>query len=198
VLIDGVDGLSRCWWCGEDPLYVAYHDHEWGRPLHGDQALYELLTLESFQSGLAWITILRKREGFRVAFEGFDPEIVAAYGDTDRARLLADAGIVRNRAKVDAAIANAQAVVAMGEAGTSLDEVLWSHAPPPRSAPPASIEGIPSANDASRALTADLKRWGVRFVGPTVAYALMQSAGLVDDHLAGCHRAAPNSGVKSS
>jgi DNA-3-methyladenine glycosylase I len=195
VLTEGVDGLTRCWWCGDDPLYVAYHDEEWGRPLHGDQALYELLTLESFQSGLAWITILRKREGFRAAFEGFDPEVVAAYGDADRARLLADAGIVRNRAKVDAAIANAQAVVGMGEAGTSLDEVLWSHAPPPRSAPPGSIEGIPSTTDASRALTADLKRWGVRFVGPTVAYALMQSAGMVDDHLAGCHRAAPSSGV---
>jgi DNA-3-methyladenine glycosylase I len=188
-LLDGRDGVTRCWWCGDDPLYVSYHDEEWGRPLHGDRELFELLTLEAFQSGLAWITILRKRDAFREAFEGFDPERVAAYGEVDRARLLADAGIVRNRAKVDATIANAQAVLAMTEAATSLDEVLWAHAPPPRGRAPRSIEEIPAATPDSAALAKELKRWGVRFVGPTVAYALMQSAGLVDDHLTGCHRA---------
>jgi DNA-3-methyladenine glycosylase I len=190
-LLVGHDGVTRCWWCGDDPLYVSYHDHEWGQPLHGDRALFELLTLEAFQSGLAWITILRKRDGFRTAFEGFDPERVAGYGEADRARLLADAGIVRNRAKVDATIANAQAVLAMADAGTSLDEVLWAHAPPSRAEPVRSMAEIPASTPGSVALAKELKRWGVRFVGPTVAYALMQSAGLVDDHLDGCHRAGP-------
>jgi DNA-3-methyladenine glycosylase I len=194
-LLDGGDGVTRCWWCGDDPLYVSYHDDEWGRPLHGDRELFELLTLEAFQSGLAWITILRKRDAFREAFEGFDPERVAAYGEADRSRLLADAGIVRNRAKVDATIANAQAVLAMAEAGTSLDEVLWAHAPPPRARALRSIEEIPASTRDSTTLAKELKRWGVRFVGPTVAYALMQSAGLVDDHLAGCHRAHHSSSV---
>jgi DNA-3-methyladenine glycosylase I len=188
-LLDGGDGVTRCWWCGDDPLYVSYHDDEWGRPLHGDRDLFELLTLEAFQSGLAWITILRKRDAFREAFEGFDPERVAAYGEADRARLLADPGIVRNRAKVDATIANAQAVLAMADAGTSLDEVLWAHAPPSRTSPVRSLDEIPASTPGSAALAKELKRWGVRFVGPTVAYALMQAAGLVDDHLAGCHRA---------
>jgi DNA-3-methyladenine glycosylase I len=194
-LLEGRDGVTRCGWCGDDPLYVSYHDREWGRPLHGDRALFELLTLEAFQSGLAWITILRKRDRFRAAFEGFDPERVAGYGEADRARLLADAGIVRNRAKVDATIANARAVLAMAEAGTSLDEVLWAHAPLPRPRPLRRLEEIPASTPASVAVAEELKRWGVRFVGPTVAYALMQSAGLVDDHLAGCHRAHHSSSV---
>jgi DNA-3-methyladenine glycosylase I len=197
-VVVGSDGLARCAWGAGDPLYRAYHDDDWGRPLHDEHALFELLTLEAFQSGLSWLTILRKRPNFVTAFEGFDPERIAAYGPEDEARLLADAGIVRNRAKVDATIANARAVVALHEAGTSLSEVLWAHAPEPGGPdrPPAggrftSFTQLPASTAASTGLSKDLRRRGFRFVGPVVAYALMQSAGLVDDHLDGCHVAVP-------
>lgn len=177
--------MRRCWWCGDDPLYVRYHDEVWGRPMHGDRELFEMLTLESFQSGLAWITILRKQEGFRAAFSGWDVEAIAAYGIPEVERLMSDAAIVRNRAKIDATIANARATLALWEAGESLDELLWSFAPEPRPAPRDRAE-IPALTAESTAMAKELKRRGFRFVGPTTAYALMQAAGLVDDHLADC------------
>jgi DNA-3-methyladenine glycosylase I len=193
-LVVGDDGLARCGWAGKDPLYVDYHDNDWGRPLRDERALFELLTLEAFQSGLSWLVILRKRPAFVAAFDGFDAEKVAGYGPDDVARLLADAGIVRNRSKVDATIANARAVVALHEAGTTLTDLLWSHAPAPGAPdrPPvggrfASLSEVPPSTLASKALSKDLRTRGFRFVGPVVAYALMQSAGLVDDHLTGCH-----------
>jgi DNA-3-methyladenine glycosylase I len=193
-LVVGDDGLARCGWAGTDPLYCAYHDDDWGRPLRDERALFELLTLEAFQSGLSWLTILRKRPAFRAAFDGFDPEAVAAYGDAEVERLMGDAGIVRNRAKVEATIANARAVVALHEAGETFTDLVWSHAPgpgapdrPPAGTRFASLAEIPSATPASKAMAKDLRARGFRFVGPTVAYAYMQSAGLVDDHLTGCH-----------
>ncbi|WP_320668939.1 DNA-3-methyladenine glycosylase I [Patulibacter defluvii] len=191
-LVVGEDGLARCRWGAGDPLYRAYHDQEWGRPLHGERALFELMTLEAFQSGLAWITILRKRDGFRAAFDGFDPERVAAYGERETARLLADAAIVRNRAKVAATIANARATVALREDG-GLDALLWSFAEPAaaeRPGRPATFADVPAVTATSKAMAKELKRRGFAFVGPTVAYAFMQSMGVVDDHVAGCHCAA--------
>jgi DNA-3-methyladenine glycosylase I len=186
--ITGPDGRVRCWWCGDDPLYVAYHDDDWGRPLRDERALFELLCLEGFQAGLSWITILRKREAFRTAFAGFDIATVARFGADDVTRLLADAAIVRHRGKITAAIANAQAVEAMWADGTSLSEVVWSHAPPRPDAP--RVRGtIPAQTPESVALARVLRRHGMRFVGPTTVYAFMQSAGVVDDHVAGCHRA---------
>ncbi len=185
----GVDGVTRCWWSGDDPTYCAYHDHEWGRPLRDERALFELLCLEGFQAGLSWITILRKRPAFRAAFAGFDIDAVAAFDDADVDRLLADAGIVRHRGKITASIANAGAVVALHEQGTSLSELVWSHAPAPRSTALRSIAEIPAKTPESIALATALQRAGMRFVGPTTVYAFMQSAGIVDDHLAGCHRA---------
>jgi DNA-3-methyladenine glycosylase I len=173
-----VDG--RCWWGASTPEYVRYHDEEWGRPVHDDRALFERLCLEAFQSGLSWLTILRKREAFRAAFAGFEIERVAAFGDDDVARLMADAGIVRNRAKIEAAIANARAA-----AGLPLGELLWSFAPPPRARPRTPAD-IPAVTAESTAMAKELKRRGFRFVGPTTAYALMQACGLVDDHLEGC------------
>lgn len=184
-LVIGEDGLARCAWGASTPDYLTYHDEEWGRPVHGERALYERFTLEAFQSGLAWITILRKREGFRAAFAGFDPEIVATYGDADRARLLADVGIVRNRAKVDAAIANASAVLRLRDEG-GLDALVWSFAPPARRKALRPGQVTPTTPE-SIALSKALKRSGFAFVGPTTAYAAMQACGLVDDHLAGCH-----------
>jgi DNA-3-methyladenine glycosylase I len=184
----GDDGVARCWWCGDDPLYVAYHDREWGQPLRDERALFELLCLEGFQAGLSWITILRKRVAFREAFEGFDPDVVAAFGPRHVERLLLDPGIVRHRGKITAATANAQAVQAMHAAGTSLQQVVWSHAPLPRPDSPAARADIPAQTDESAQLARTLRRWGMRFVGPTTVYAFMQSVGLVDDHLAGCHR----------
>src|SRR5919202_1410341 len=178
----GPDGRPRCWWALSAPEYVAYHDEEWGRPVHDDAALFERLCLEAFQSGLSWLTILRKRAAFRAAFAGFDPERVAAFGDADVARLLSDAAIVRNRAKIEAAIANARAVRALD---VPLGELLWSFAPPPRPRP-ARPEDLPSSTPESTTMARELKRRGFRFVGPTTAYALMQACGLVNDHLAGC------------
>jgi DNA-3-methyladenine glycosylase I len=183
------DGLARCRWGAGDPLYVAYHDHEWGRPLRDERALFELLCLEAFQSGLSWLTILRKRPGFRAAFDGFDPQVVAGYGDAEVARLMADAAIVRNRAKIDAAVANARAVVGLHEAGRSLVDTVFAHAPPAGERPAGrfrSLSEIPSTTPSSQALSRDLRAHGFRFVGPVVAYALMQAAGVVDDHVEGC------------
>ncbi len=188
-VVTGADGVARCWWSGEDPEYCAYHDDEWGRPLQDERALFELLCLEGFQAGLAWITILRKRPAFRAAFAGFDIGAVARFDEVDVERLLGDAGIVRHRGKVTAAIANARAIEAMHEAGTTLTEVVWSHAPEPRAGALTAIAAIPASTPESTALAKALRRWGLRFVGPTTVYAFMQSAGLVDDHLAGCHRA---------
>jgi DNA-3-methyladenine glycosylase I len=182
-LMTGDDGRARCGWAGQPPEYAAYHDTEWGRPVHDDVRLFEKLCLEGFQSGLSWLTILRKRESFRRAFAGFDPATVAAFGDAEVARLLADPGIVRSRAKVAAAIANARAMLAMTD--TTLDRLVWAHAPPARPAP-ASLAELPASTAESAALAAELKRRGFRFVGPTTVYAMMQACGVVDDHLAGC------------
>lgn len=191
----GEDGRSRCWWCGDDPLYVAYHDDEWGVPQHDERRLFELLCLEGAQAGLSWITVLRKRENYRRAFAGFDIEAVAALGPDDVERLLADRGIIRNRAKVNAMIGNAHATLALHAEGTSLDELTWSFAPPARGAPLAPGDEIPATSPESVALSKELKRRGFKFVGPTIVYAHMQSAGLVDDHLAGCWRARSNQGA---
>ncbi|HEX6576893.1 MAG TPA: DNA-3-methyladenine glycosylase I [Jiangellaceae bacterium] len=186
-LLRGPDGRSRCPWALGTPDYLAYHDDEWGRPVHGDGALYERLTLEAFQSGLSWLTILRKRDGFRRAFAGFDPDAVAGYDDADTARLLADSGIVRNRVKIAAAVTNARALVALRTANGdgALDRLVWSHAPGPRQAP-VTLGDVPSSTPESVALAKALKAHGFVFVGPTTAYATMQAGGLVDDHLAGC------------
>ena len=174
----------RCFGTG-DALYEAYHDTEWGRPVRGDAALYERLSLEAFQSGLSWITVLRRRETFRTAFAGFDPAAVARFDDDDVARLMADPGIIRNRLKVEATIANARTAVAMAERGESLSDLVWSFAPGPAPAPVTPAD-VPASTPASQALAAALKRAGFRFVGPTTAYASMQACGLVDDHLAHC------------
>lgn len=185
-LITGADGITRCWWCGDDPLYVRYHDDEWGRPTTGERALFELLALEGFQAGLAWITILRKREAFRDAFDGFDIDTVAAYGEADVERLLADAGIVRHRGKIGATIRLAQLCQELAMEGSSLRELVWSFAPPGRAAALAPTDEIPDHTPEAVALSKALKARGAKFVGPTIVYAFMQSAGLVDDHLAGC------------
>jgi DNA-3-methyladenine glycosylase I len=181
---DGAAGELRCFGAG-DPLYRAYHDDEWGRPVRDERGLFERISLEAFQSGLAWITILRKRESFRAAFAGFDPEQVARFGEDDVAGLLADTGIVRNRLKIEATIANARATLGLRDAGTPLDEVVWSHRPPARPAP-ASWHDVAAVTPESTALAKELRRHGFRFVGPTTAYAAMQACGLVNDHLAGC------------
>jgi len=183
------DGVARCGWVGADPEYIRYHDEEWGQPLHGDRALFEKMSLEGFQAGLSWITILRKRPRFREVFAGFEPEKVAAFGDDDIARLMADAGIVRNRAKIEATISNARLVaeMAVGE----LDALVWSFAAPGGALHrPHALSELPATTAASETLSKELRRRGFRFVGPTTMYALMQSAGMVDDHLEGCWRVA--------
>jgi len=185
-IVLGDDGRTRCWWAGGDPLYRPYHDDEWGHPVRDDTRLFEKLCLEGFQSGLSWLTILRKRDNFRRAFDDFDPRKVARYDDTDVDRLLGDAGIVRHRGKIEAAIANAQAARAMHSAGESLAELVWSHAPPRRRRAPRSLEDLPAITPESTALSKALKKRGFRFVGPTTAYAAMQACGVVNDHLAGC------------
>jgi DNA-3-methyladenine glycosylase I len=185
-LADGPDGRPRCRWAVSAPEYIGYHDDEWGRPVRDDRGLYEKLCLEAFQSGLAWITILRKREAFRAAFAGFEVDRVAAFGERDVKRLLADAGIVRNRAKIDAAIANARATIELRESGESLNDLLWSFAPDGARPAPRTFDEVPATTDESKAVARELKRRGFRFVGPTTAYALMQACGLVNDHLAGC------------
>jgi DNA-3-methyladenine glycosylase I len=178
--------LVRCAWGDSTPEYVTYHDEEWGVPLHGDDALFERLTLEAFQSGLSWLTILRKRPAFRAAFAGFSIDAVAEFTEDDRARLLADAGIVRNRAKVDAAIANARAAQRLPE---GLSQLLWSFAPEGARERPATLAEVPATSPESIAMAKELKRRGFAFVGPTTAHALMQATGMVDDHVATCFRA---------
>jgi DNA-3-methyladenine glycosylase I len=167
-------------------VYVRYHDEEWGRPVVDERGLYERVSLEAFQSGLAWITILRKREAFRAAFAGFDPEKVAEFGEADIARLLADAGIVRNRLKIEATIANARAILALRGADRTFEQVVLAHRPPERASAPSSFSEVPGSTPESIALAKALKQAGVRFVGPTTAYALQQAVGHVNDHLAGC------------
>jgi DNA-3-methyladenine glycosylase I len=181
-LVVGTDGLARCRW-GSTPDYLAYHDSEWGEPIRDDNGLYERLTLEAFQSGLSWLTILRKRPAFRAAFAGFEIAKVAAFTEADVDRLLADAGIVRNRSKIEAAIANARAALDL-ESGVA--ELIWEYAPAHRPRPE-SFAQVPASTPESVALAKRLRKEGFRFVGPTTAYALMQASGLVDDHLAGCH-----------
>jgi DNA-3-methyladenine glycosylase I len=180
-----VSGVTRCDWAGTDPLYVAYHDDEWGVPMRDPHRLFELLCLEGAQAGLAWITILRKRDGYRAAFDGFDPVRMAAYTDADRKRLMADASIVRNRAKIDAFIDNARAVLQIND----FSELVWSFV---GGAPVVNhwrtIEEIPATTPTSERMSRELRRRGFRFVGPTICYAFMQSAGLVDDHLVSCFR----------
>jgi DNA-3-methyladenine glycosylase I len=187
ALVVGEDGKARCYWATSAPEYIAYHDEEWGRPVTTDQGLYERMTLEAFQSGLAWITILRKREGFRAAFAGFEIDAVAAFGEADVARLMADAGIVRNRLKIEAAINNARAAQEVG-----LADLIWAHAPDPRPPRPRGRGDGQATTPESVALAKALKKAGFRFVGPTTAYAMMQACGLVDDHFDGCHVPAPD------
>jgi len=190
-----IDDRPRCWWSSNDPsnpdpLMVAYHDAEWGIAVHDDVELFERLALESFQAGLSWSTILRKREAFRQAFRGFDPAVVAAFSSRDRARLMADAGIVRNAAKIDATIGNAAAIRAIQAAFGSFDRYLFARPGVHVSRLPATATSadVPATTPAATALSADLRRHGLRFVGPTIVYAFMQSVGLVDDHLPGCFR----------
>ncbi|MEV8432275.1 DNA-3-methyladenine glycosylase I [Streptomyces sp. HUAS 31] len=189
--VAGPDGALRCPWALSTPDYVTYHDEEWGRPVHGDDALFERLSLEAFQSGLSWITILRRREGFRAAFAGFEIAKVATFTDADKDRLLADAGIIRNRAKIEATMANARALAEWTPG--DLDDLIWSHAPDPAARPaPKTVADVPAVTPESTALSKALKKRGLRFVGPTTAYALMQACGLVDDHLQACvARSAP-------
>lgn len=188
------NAVGRCWWAGSDApsdrLMVAYHDDEWGVPVHDDIELFERLILECFQAGLSWSTILNKREGFRAAFRGFDPAVVAGFDDADRARLMADAGIVRNRAKVDASIGNAAAFLETVREFGSFAKYLETMVPgpPSRVAPGATLEDLPASTPVADVLSRDLKARGFRFVGPTIVYAFMQSVGLVDDHLPGCFR----------
>ncbi|GAB3025120.1 3-methyladenine DNA glycosylase [Nocardioides flavus (ex Wang et al. 2016)] len=185
-VIVGDDGLPRCPWGAGDAVNLAYHDTEWGLRVSGESAHLERLTLEAFQSGLSWRTILDKRENFRAAFAGFDADVVAAYGPGDVERLMGDAGIVRNRRKVDAAIANARATVALRETG-GLEELIWSFRPDPGPAPLTTAD-VPTTSPESVALSKALKRAGFAHVGPTTMYALMEAIGLVDDHLEDCHR----------
>ncbi len=180
------DGLVRCPWGRAPPEYRAYHDEEWGRPIGDDDRVYEKLCLEGFQSGLSWLTILRKRDAFRRAFAGFDPEAVATFGEAEVVRLLGDAGIVRHRAKIMATIDNARATVRLRDDGISLAALVWKHEPPLRETAPDAGD-LPASTAESKALSAELRRHGFRFVGPTTAYAAMQSLGVVNDHLEGCH-----------
>ncbi|QYX77684.1 DNA-3-methyladenine glycosylase I [Streptomyces akebiae] len=189
--LPGPDGALRCPWALSTDDYVTYHDEEWGRPVHGDDALYERLCLEAFQSGLSWITILRRREGFRSAFADFKIASVALFTEADQERLLADTGIIRNRAKIEATVANARELSTWTSG--ELDELIWSHAPDPTTRPaPRTLADVPAVTPESTALSKALKKRGIRFVGPTTAYALMQACGLVDDHLETCvARSAP-------
>jgi DNA-3-methyladenine glycosylase I len=184
ALIRGSDNRRRCWWGSSTPDYERYHDEEWGRPITDDRGIYERLTLEAFQSGLSWLTIMRKRDAFRAAFADFEIEKVAGFGARDVKRLMADVGIVRNRAKIDAAIANAGAAAKLDG---SLAELVWSHAPGGRRRALRAREDVLAVTPESTALAKELKRRGFRFLGPTTVYATMQACGVVNDHLAGCH-----------
>lgn len=186
----GADGSLRCWWCGDLDDYVRYHDSEWGVPVVDEHRLFEKLALEGFQAGLSWLTILRKRENFRAAFAGFDPERVARFGARDVTRLLGDAGIVRHRGKIEATIQNARAYLTLREAHGSLRDFVWGFAPADTRVPRRKGD-IASTSAESVALSKALKAQGWRFVGPTTVYAFFQAMGLVNDHLAGCHRQAP-------
>lgn len=189
-ILVGADGLARCGWVGNDELYSRYHDEEWGAPLRGDRKLFEKIMLEAFQAGLSWITILRRREGLRDAFDQFDPAAIAEYSEADVARLLNDPRIIRNRLKVSAAITNARATLELTSAAPgALDSLLWQFAPPARAQRWGSLAEVPAVTAESTAMSKALKSHGFRFVGPTTMYALMQSAGMVDDHVEGCWRA---------
>jgi DNA-3-methyladenine glycosylase I len=183
--VAGPDGRLRCPWGLSSPDYLGYHDEEWGRPVRDDAGIYERLSLEAFMSGLSWLTILRKRENFRAAFDGFDMKTVAGYGAGDVARLLADAGIVRNRAKIQAAITHAGAALAVPE---GLAALVWSYAPQATPPAPATLDELPAASGEAKALSRELKRRGFAFMGPVTVYSTMQACGIVDDHLAGCFR----------
>jgi len=180
----------RCWWAGSDPLLIAYHDEEWGRPVTDDRQLFEMLSLEAFQAGLSWLTILRKRDGFRTAFRNFEPTVVAAFDAAERDRLMADAGIVRNRAKIDATIGNAAALLEVAATNGSFHGYLVRLVPQPPARQPANAtkESLSATTAASDALSRDLKQRGFRFVGSTIIYSFMEAVGLVDDHLPGCFR----------
>ncbi|MCD8497491.1 MAG: DNA-3-methyladenine glycosylase I [Alphaproteobacteria bacterium] len=185
-LIKGTDNRERCWWCGDDPLYMRYHDEEWGYPVHDNIRLFEKICLEGFQSGLSWITILRKRENFRKAFDGFDYKKIARYGAQDVERLVQDAGIIRHRGKIEATINNAARAIEMEKEHGSLDAYFWGWQPE-RLNGMNGRNDIPSETDISKALSKDLKKRGWKFVGPTTCYAFMQAMGLVNDHIKGCH-----------
>ena len=188
-VLDHADGKCRCRWCGTDPLYVAYHDTDWGRPERDARALYEKLMLDGFQAGLAWITILRKREAFRSAFQGFRPEIVASFGEADVARLLQDAGIVRSRAKIEGAVKSARAYLAMAERGEDFSDYLWGFVDGrPIVNAPRSMGDVPVSSPISEKLSKDLKKRGFTFCGPVIVYAFMQAVGMIDDHMAECWR----------
>lgn len=183
-------GIARCAWVGSDAEYARYHDEEWGTPLHGDRPLFEKISLEGFQAGLSWITILRRRPAFREVFHGFELEAVAAMGPEDVERLMNEPRIIRNRAKIEATIGNARATLELtGDHAGALDELMWSFAPPPRARRPTSFSEIPAVTAESTAMSKALRSLGFRFVGPTTMYALMQSACMVDDHVQGCWRA---------
>ena len=186
-LIVGDDGMARCGWGGSTPDYAVYHDDEWGRPVTDSRVLLEKLCLEGFQSGLSWLTILRKREAFREVFANFDPEIVANFSEADVERLLLDARIIRHRGKINATITNARATLELAESGTTLAAFLWSFEPPD-TAPPVNYSDVPALTEASTSMSKALKKAGFKFVGPTTCYAAMQAMGMVNDHLEGCHR----------
>jgi DNA-3-methyladenine glycosylase I len=189
-VVVGEDGRARCRWGASDPDYLRYHDEEWGWPLHGDQPLYEKLSLEGFQAGLSWITILRRRAGFRDVFHGFDPALVAAMGDDEVEAAMLDERIIRNRAKILATIKNAKLTLELtGDHPGALDELMWSFAPAPRAQRLRSMSEVPAITDESIAMSKGLRKLGFGFVGPTTVYALMQSSGMVDDHVEGCWRA---------
>jgi DNA-3-methyladenine glycosylase I len=181
------DKLKRCSWCASDPIYIAYHDNEWGRPVHDDNKLFEKICLEGFQAGLSWLTILRKRENFRTAFKGFDPRVVAKFTSRDVERLMKNEGIVRNRMKIEATIANARATLKVQRELGSLDALVWSFAPKKPTKMPREFGDIPTSIPESKALSKELLKRGFKFVGPTTMYAAMQSLGLVNDHFATCH-----------
>ena len=190
----GADGQSRCWWCGDDEQYQRYHDTEWGHTLHGEHKVFEKISLEGMQAGLSWITILRKRENFRTAFANFDIAKIARFTPKDVERLMGDAGIVRNRAKIEAAITNAQTAETMLNSGESLDEFVWSFAPVGRKPLLSLADELQASTPESKAMSKALLKKGFRFVGPTTMYAFMQSSGMVNDHIEGCQFLPPAAG----
>jgi DNA-3-methyladenine glycosylase I len=189
--VRGQDGKRRCAWCASDPLYMQYHDREWGRPVRDERAIFEKICLEGFQAGLSWLTILKKREAFREAFKGFEPEVVARFGSRDITRLMNNAAIVRNRMKIESTINNARATLRLAESGQSLAALVWSAQPAKKKSPPRSLTQVPALTPESAALSKTLLKHGFTFVGPTTLYAAMQSLGVVNDHVASCHRARP-------